>query len=195
VVMAYAFLHSFGLDGEIGTFTVDLNSGKAKVSSGHQLLTSKPGEWTIKSHRYPFCIGDGDPAKDDNIRSGTMLVPFNQELNRLMLVVKHAKGKSYKVTWGEETKSFSGEQLTKGINLAVEFGTNPFSAAFQNVDEAVAAKEADETKEIKKGFRSPEAKADMEGTVKQLEQERAPLVAAVKTAFAPVTHTIRIVAE
>src|SRR5262249_41219102 len=32
VVMAYAFLHSFGLDGEIGTFTVDLRSKKATVS-------------------------------------------------------------------------------------------------------------------------------------------------------------------
>ncbi len=195
VVMAYAFLHAFGLDGEIGTFTVDLTSGKAKVSSGHQLVEAKPGEWTIKSHRYPFCIGEGDPSKDDNIRSGTMLVPFNQELNRLMLVVKHAKGKSYKVTWGQESKSFSGEQLTKGINLAAEFGVNPFSEAFKNVDEAVAAKEAFETTEIKKHFHDPKEKLDMDATAKQQEQGREPLVAAVKAAFVPVTHTIRIEAE
>jgi len=30
LIMAYAFLHGLGLDGEIGTYTVDLKSGKAK---------------------------------------------------------------------------------------------------------------------------------------------------------------------
>ena len=195
LVMAYAFLHSFGLDGEIGTFTVDLKSNKAKVSSGHELLGFKDGELRITSHRYPFCIGNGDPSKSDNIRSGTMLVPFDQELNRLMLVVKRPQAKAYKVTWGTETKSFSAAQLTKGINLAEEFPVNPFSDAFKRVDEAVAAKQNFETREIKEIFRSPAAKADMEGTVAKAELQRAPLVAAVKTAFVPVTHTVKIVAE
>src|SRR5262249_24161082 len=88
VVMAYPFLHSFGLDGEIGTFTVDLNSNKAKVSSGHEFVGFKDGKFWIKSHRYPFCIGDGDLSKDNNIHSGTQLVPFDQELNRLMLIAR-----------------------------------------------------------------------------------------------------------
>jgi len=92
-------------------------------------------------------------------------------------------------------KSFSAEQLTKGINLAEEFPTNPFSDAFNKVDEAVAAKQAFETTEIKKTFRSAEAKADMEGTVAKAEQEREPLVAAVKAAFVPVTHVIKIEPE
>ena len=195
LVMAYAFLHAFGLSGDIGTFTVDLKSGKAQVSAGHDLGGFKDGELTVTSHRYPFCIGDGDVTKHDNIRSGTMFVPFNEELNRLMLVVKHTKAKSYKVTWSGGTKSFSAEQLTKGINLAEEFPVNPFTEAFKKVDDAVAAKQAFETDEIKKTFRSAEAKADMEGTVAAAEQEREPLVAAVKTAFVPVTHTIKIVAE
>jgi hypothetical protein len=85
--------------------------------------------------------------------------------------------------------------LTKGINLAEEFGNNPFSEAFKKVDDAVAAKQAFETKEIKNTFRSREAKIDMEGTVAKAEQERQPLVAAVKMAFAPVTHVIKIVPE
>jgi hypothetical protein len=195
VVMAYEFLHAFGLDGEVGTFTVDMTSGKAKVSPGHELLGFKDGTLRIRSHRYPFCIGEGDPAKDDNIRAGTMLVPFNPELNRFMLVVKRPKAASYRVTWGAESKSFSAEQLMQGINLAVAFGDNPFSNAFKAVDEAVAAKQAYETKEIKQTLRSPEAKADMEATVKQAEKLREPLVAAVKAAFVPVTHSISIVAE
>jgi len=195
LVMAYAFLHEFGLDGEVGTFTVDLTSGKAKVSPGHELLGFKDGTMQIRSHRYPFCIGEGDPSKDDNIRAGTMLVPFDRELNRLMLVVKRPKAKSYLVTWGAESKSFSAEKLLRGINLAEEFGNNPFSDAFKRVDEAVAAKQAFETTEIKDTFRSANAKADMEATVKAAEQQREPLAAAVKTAFVPVTHSIKIVVE
>lgn len=193
VVMAYAFLHEFGLDGNVGTFTVDMKSGKAKVSSGHELLGFKNGELTVRSHRYPFCIGDGDPAKDDNIHSGTMLVPFNQELNRLMLVVKRPQAKAYKVTWGGQTREFSAEELTRGINLAEAFLVNPFSEAFKNVDEAVAAKQAFETEEVKKLMHGDEGKKDMEGTVAKAEQKRAELVKAVKAAFVPVTHTLTIV--
>jgi lysophospholipase L1-like esterase len=192
VVMAYAFLRSFGLDGDIGTFTVDMRSGKASVSSGHQLISYKNGELVVKSHRYPFCIGEGDPANDNTIRSGMTLVPFNDDLNRLLLVVKHPQAKTYNVSWGVETKSFSVEQLEAGLNLAAEFGVNPFSDAFNQVDQAVAAKQKFETREIKDMFHGDEGKADMEGTVARAEKERAPLVAAVKAAFVPVTHTIKI---
>ena len=192
VVMAYAFMHQFGLDGDIGTFTVDLGSKKAKASSGHEMLGFKDGELTIRSHRYPFCIGDGDPSLDNNIRSGTMLVPFNEELNRLELVLKHAKAKSYKITWGGDSKTFTGEQLARGVNLALEFPRNPFTDAFNGVDNAVAAKQAFETDEIKAKFHGKEGKADMAGTVARCEEQRAALVAAVKAAFVPVTHTIKI---
>jgi lysophospholipase L1-like esterase len=195
VVMAYAFLHQFGLDGDIGTFTVDMKSNKAKVSPGHELLGFKNGELQVRSHRYPFCIGNGDPSKDDNIHAGTMLAPFNSELNRLMLVVKHPQANSYKVTWGDETKIFKAEDLTRGINLAEVFLQNPFSDPFKKVDEAVAAKQAFETDEIKKRFHGPEGKANMEGTAARAEQQRSVLVAAVKTAFVPVMHTIKIEPE
>ncbi|EEF61039.1 SGNH/GDSL hydrolase family protein [Pedosphaera parvula] len=195
VVMAYAFLHAFDMDGNLGTFKVDLKSGKAEVSKGHEVVSSKDGEVTITSHRYPFCTGEGDVTKDDNVLSGTKLIPFNQELNRMMLVVKHAKAKSYLVTWGAETRCFSGDQLEKGINLAAEFARNPFLENFKKVDEAVAAKQGYETKQIKQTFRSTEARKDMEAVVTQTEKERDPLVAAIKEAFVPVTHTIKIVAQ
>jgi len=53
-LMAYAFLKAFGLDGEIGEFTVDLKSNKMKASKGHEVVSSKDGEFQIKSSRYPF---------------------------------------------------------------------------------------------------------------------------------------------
>src|SRR3954471_13807781 len=55
-VMAYAFLKAFGLDGEIGTYTLKVKSGKLSVSKGHRVLSSKSGEFEIESSRYPFCI-------------------------------------------------------------------------------------------------------------------------------------------
>ena len=193
-VMGAAFLKSFGLDGEIGTYVVDLKTDKATASKGHEVVSSKAGEIKITSSRYPFCA-TGDVTKDNNIRSAMTLIPFNQELNRLTLVAKGGTAKSYKVTWGKESKSYSAEQLAKGVNLADEFAVNPFSEAFNKVDAAVIAKQQYETKQIKQLFRSPEAKTDMAGVAAKSEAERAPLAAAIKTAFVPVTHTIVIAAE
>ena len=78
------------------------------------------------------------------------------------------------------------------MNLAADFVSNPFSEAFARVDAAVAAKQSYETQQIKGAFRSPEAKTDMEGVAAKTESERAPLAAAIKSAFQPVTHTIKI---
>jgi len=206
-VMAYAFLKAFGLDGEIGTFTVELASNQIKASKGHEAVAKTKGEFQIQSSRYPFCVcepggpagypacGTDDPGKDTSIRAALALIPFNRELNRLMLVVNDAKAKAYRVTWGDQNKVFTGAQLGGGINLAEEFPLNPFGAGFSRVDSAVAAKQAYETKQIKQMFHGPEGKADMEAVAAKTESEREPLAQAIKAAFAPVTHTIRIEAQ
>ena len=193
-VMAYAYLKAFGLDGDVGAFTVDLGSGQAQVTKGHELLASKDGEWQIKSSRYPFCA-TGELSKDSSIRSGMALVSFNEQLNRLMLVAKNGKAASYKVTWGEESKSFSATALARGVNLADEFAVNPFSASFKKVDDAVAAKQDYETRQIKVMFHGPEAKLDMGALEKLTERARAPLAAAIHKAFVPVTHVLQVRAE
>jgi lysophospholipase L1-like esterase len=216
-LMAYAYLKAMGLDGDIGTFTVDLKKNKMKVSKGHQVISSKPGEFDIESSRYPFCpcapegqvaasypvCGQDGVESDDSIRSGMTLVPFNQDLNRLTLVVKNGSASQYQITWGDESKTFPAEQLAKGINLAAEFPSNPFSAAFAKVDAAVAAKQVYETKEMKNLFRqtgNPHPTmalitAHTDQVVGEAEKEHATLVAAVQAAFMPVTHTIKIVAQ
>ena len=120
------------------------------------------------------------------------LVPFNQDLNRLILVVKGTKAEKYDVQWGSETHSYSAKALRDGVNLAADFQANPFSAAFNKVDAAVAAKQAFETTQIKQLFRSPEAKSDMEGVVAKSEKERKPLAEAIARSMVPVTHVIKI---
>ena len=205
-IMAYAFFKGLGLTGDIGVFTVDLKRSAIKASKGHQVLSSSNGEFEIKSSRYPFCAcveptdtrhdypacSKDDPTSDGSIRSALKLVPFDQQLNRLMLIGKNGTAAAYVVTWSTQQKTFTSDQLAHGVNLAEEFALNPFCAAFGKVDAAVAAKQAYETKQIKEMFRSGEAKKDMEGMAARTEQEHQALAAAVKTAFVPVTHTLKI---
>jgi lysophospholipase L1-like esterase len=191
LVMAYAYLRALGLDGDLGTFTVDLEAGKAAATAGHEVVSFKDGVLTVTSRRYPFCA-EGEPDKDGSIRSGMALVPFNAELNRLKLVVKGGAAASYKVTWGEASRTYAAEPLAAGVNLAEDFAANPFSEAFGKVDAAVLAKQAYETKQVKQVFHGKEGKADLEAAVRRTEAERAALVAAIQAAFVPVTHTLRI---
>ncbi len=219
LVMAYAFLKGLGLHGDIGTFSLNLSSGAGRASSGHEILSSKNGELQIKSTRYPFCA-TGEPTSDDSIRSGATLVPFNKELNRMTLIVREGKAKRYKVTWGAESHTYTAEQLQKGVNLTEDYVMNPFTDAFRKVDEAVAAKQRYETKEVKQVFHdlvtgkykseadikdkdikalsalgNAEGKFDMKDIERETEKQRQPLVDAVRSAFVPVTHTIRIAAD
>lgn len=205
-VMAYAFLKAMGLDGQIGTFKVDLKKGKMTTSAGHELVSSQGGEYQIRSSRYPFCAcvepgtaggnypvyGKDDPSKDTSIRSVMQFIPFNQELNRFTLIAKGGNARSYRVRWGAQEKVFSAEELARGINLAEVFPSNPFSGPFGRVDAAVAAKQAFETKQIKEVFHGAEGKADMAGAVQRTEREREPLAQAIVAAVVPVIHTIRI---
>ncbi len=205
-VMAYAFLKALGLNGAIGTFTVDLGTGAMLASEGHRVMSAKDGVFELRSTRYPFCpcvepgqgqasypvCGKDDATKDDSIRSAMSLIPFNQELNRLMLIARHGRAPNYKVTWGLTGKVFSAAQLAGGVNLAEEFPCNPFCAAFAKVDAAVAAKQAYETKQVKEVLHGPEAKADLAAAVTSTEGERKPLLAAIQEALVPVTHVLMI---
>lgn len=194
VFMARAFLKAMGLDGRIGTFTVDLKSGVASATEGHSVTGFKDGVLSVTSRRYPFCA-TGNVYSDNSIRSGMALSGFNDELNRLILVVKGTSAANYKVTWGGQSRVYPAAQLEKGVNLADDFEVNPFSEAFNQVDRAVIAKQNYETHQIKDLFHGAEGAADMEATVKKSEAERAPLARAVATAFVPVSHQIKIEAQ
>jgi len=215
LVMAYAYLKAMGLDGQIGTFTVNLKHSKIKVTAGHRVISARDGTYQIESSRYPFCActapptaaeypacGQDDVSSDQSIRSGMSLVPFNEDLNRLTLVVKNATAQYYTVTWGGDQKVFTVYQLTHGLNLAAEFPHNPFTDAFAKVDAAVAAKQAFETDEIKNQFEAQhehltraEIAERTEKAVAAAEVTHAQLAAAVAAAFVPVTYTLKIEAE
>jgi hypothetical protein len=168
-----------------------LGAQTATATAGHTVDSFKDNQLTVTSTKYPFCAS-GATNSDTSLRSAATLIPFFQELSRLNLVVKNGAAMQYFVIWGNTTNIYTAQQLTQGVNLAADFADNPFCEPFRKVDEAVAAKQAYETKQIKEVFHSQEAQADMDKAVSTTEAERAPLAQAVADAMTPVTHTIVI---
>ena len=191
--MAYAYLKGLGCDGNIGTITIDLAKQTATASAGHQVTKVSGSDIALTSSRYPFCA-TGALDQHNSIRSGMTLVPFNQELNRFVLIANGATAAKYTVTWGMESRTYTKEQLTTGVNLADDFMINPFSDAFKKVDDAISAKQAYETKQIKNEFHGKAGKADIEKTATETEAVRAPLAAAIAAAMVPVHHVIQVMA-
>ncbi|MEI7730224.1 MAG: SGNH/GDSL hydrolase family protein [Verrucomicrobiota bacterium] len=191
LVMAYAFLRAMGLDGDLGTVSVDMSAGKATAVAGHTVDAFANQVVRLTSVRYPFCA-TGETNLDASLRSGMTLIPFNAQLNRFMLILTGGTAAQYRVTWGAKTMTYETTRLAKGVNLAEDFEENPFSGAFKKVDEAVAAKQAYETKQIKQVIHNAKGKADVDAAVARTEAERAPLVEAIRAAFVPVKHEIKI---
>ena len=199
LVMAYAFLKALGCDGDIGTITVDLAAGKATATDGHKVLSVEGGTVEVESSRYPFCFF-GKPEDPRATRGIIEFLPFCDELNRLRLVAKGAKGERVKVTWGGAAKEFAATDLAKGINLAAEFLDNPFCEPFKKVERAVRAQQNYETPLIKElihrlpGFkRMVPDEADALDRIREGASTRAKaLFDAAAATVVPVKHTIRI---
>ena len=199
LVMAYAFLKALGCDGNIGTVTVDLaGGGKADAIEGHKVLSRVDGGVEVESTRYPFCFY-GDP-KSTGATSGVIeFIPFNQDLNRFMLVVKGSQTPKMRVTWGKNTKEFSKEQGEKGINLAAEFPVdNPFSDQFKKVEGLVRKQQDAETPLVKKTLHDLATKRDIDKeagerkAAEEMTKAKGLFDAAAEAARAPVKHVIKI---
>ena len=203
LLMAQAFLNGLGCAGNIAKIEVDM-SGKATASPGHEVLSADAGHVKLKSTRYPFCFHGGE--KDAN---GTVSIlpytPFNQQLNRFMLVVKGLSTPKATVQWGKTSKTFTKQQLEAGVNLAAEFINNPFVPAFDKLMAAVAAKQNFETLMIKNTLnplsRLPaQMPGDQEvaGAVKtidsRLKAKEADLQKLAHAAKVPVEHEVIITA-
>ena len=198
-VMAYAFLKSLRLDGNIGTITVDLKAGKADATDGHKVLNASADSVEIESSKYPYCFF-GDPASPDSTRGVIEFIPFNEELNRFKLIVKNAPAGKLKVTWGTASKEFEASQLAEGINLASEFLDNPFAAQFTKVQQAIREQQNYETgltKTVLRGLSM--ARRDIPGEAESIERiataagkKSEELYKKAAAEVTPVKHTIRM---
>lgn len=204
LVMAYAFLKAMGIDGNIGAITVDYK-GTATATEGHKVLGTEPGKVELESVRFPFCFS-GDDKSPAGTRSVLPYVPFNADLNRFTLVVKNFDGAKAKVTWGASSRSFTKEELEKGVNLAAEFADHPFTEPFRKLEALIGTKQQFETGMIKTVInqfprivdqmgKDKGVEASVEALRKQLFETHEKLDAAVRSARLPVKYSILIAAE
>jgi lysophospholipase L1-like esterase len=200
LVMAYAFLKALGCNGDVGTITLDLPAGKAEATAGHQVISCADGTVELESTRYPFCFF-GDPASPSATRGVLEFLPFNEDLNRLQLVVKGADAAArYRVTWGDAGKEFSGADLARGINLAAEFLDNPFSAPFQKVEQTIRQQQEYETTLTKVLLHylpqykdaAPEESATLDRVAAAAVARDQALATASSAAVVPVRHTLKV---
>ncbi len=203
LVMAYAFLKALGCDGAIGTITVDLGTAQATGTPGQKVDSFANGTVSLTSSRYPFCFHE-DPAKPSASNVGVLrYLPFSDDLNRYILVVKGLKGSKAKVTWGKDTQEFTAADLEKGVNLPAAFITNPFSDQFSKVESAVQSQQALETPLIQQLLHAgPATKAMLPDQAAAFDSIRAAglkkdqgLLDVARALVVPIRHTIHIESE
>jgi len=198
LAMAYAFLKALGCDGNIGTVTVDLTGKKAEASEGHDVVSFDGRTLELQSSRYAFAV-PGDVTHADSAKASLPFLPFNEDLNRFVLKVPGVTG-SYKVTWGAVTKTFTAEQLTSGVNLAVEFLDHPFTQTFNQIFNMIREKQNLETtltkdwlhnaEQQRKNF--PEAGDAFDRIAQAGVTAQQRLNDAVTKAVVPIKHSIVI---
>jgi len=199
LVMAYAFLKALGCDGDIARITLDMQSGRAKVSKGHKLISSDKDSVTVESSRYPFCFF-GDPNNPNSTSGIVQCFGFNQDLNRFVFVIENPPANTLRITWGDKSKVFPASTCKQGINLAAEFIENPFSEPFRKVEELLKKKQAFETVAVKQLLHTlpqwtnqlPEAKQAISQLKAHIIKKDQALRKAALSQFKPVRHTISV---
>ena len=198
---AYAFLIAMGVDGNIGKINMDFKSGKAEATEGHKILKSEPGKAEIQSSKYPFCFESG-PKSPASILP---FVPFQEDLNRLTLVVTNLPSDKAEIIWGNAKKTFTKEQLEKGVNLAAEFvADNPFKKPFFEVMANVQEKQAFDNAMIKKvltvmrhiddNFKDDREIENAENVIrKKLFEKNEMLQKKIIKSVKPIVHEIKVV--
>jgi lysophospholipase L1-like esterase len=200
LVMAYAFLKALGCEGDIGTITVDMASGRGQATAGHKILSAANGVIEVESSRYPFCFF-GDPSKPKSTRGVIELLPFNEELNRFILAAENIDvDAEYVVTWGDASRQYTGGELAKGVNLAAGFLDNPFSEPFRRCEEVILKQQVFETILTRRLLHNipdylkhvPDAKEDLGNVVEKLCRKDKEMAAASAASVVPVRHSIKI---
>jgi hypothetical protein len=193
LMAAHEILKTLTCDGNIAAIDVDMK-GVAHASAGHSVVSFTDGTLVLDSSRYPFCY-NYDPANSqgpNSLDSILPYLPFSQELNRFVLKVTNLDAPSANVTWGNETKLFTKDQLAAGVNLAEQFDHTPFDATFARVVAAVMNKQEFENFMIKgtSNFFGNDNGGNVDENMIGVQEEKD---AAVKALIAPVRHTIAIV--
>ncbi len=203
LVIAYTFPQGHGLRRQHRHHHRRPGRKQATGTPGQEIVSLQDGTVTVKSTRYPYCFaGSVDRGDDDSPASMIHDLPFNEDLNRYLLVVKNLNAPRAKITWGGATKEFSADQLGQGVNLAAEFAqNNPFKPQFGIVDTAVHVEEQQE-QGLAQGFMSqmlyhktfiaPGADEAFDQIIAAGMAQHMKLLNDAVSKVVPVTHTIKI---
>jgi len=126
-VMAWLFLKQQGMSGKaVADVAVDAKAAKVLQSVNCRLsnLSVKPGGLRVDylAASLPFPQDSISRLWENPHRQTEALdvIPFNDEMNKEMLTVKGLDGRNYQVLMdGHPIGSWTGEQLSSGINLAL----------------------------------------------------------------------------
>ncbi|HEY3416423.1 MAG TPA: GDSL-type esterase/lipase family protein [Armatimonadota bacterium] len=182
LTMAYAFLKAFGFTEDVGIIIVDYQAGTASGSPGQQIVAVKDGKVTIESTPHPFAY-PGYPAGRPQPEPVLTCIPFNDEVNRYVLVVKNLPTAKTKVYWNNEWHNYSAKELSRGVNLSGVMA-GPFGGSTEQVNGAVYGQQEQERiagRLLAQGKPDPEA-----------ESKRAAQLLLAKSRVAPLQHTITL---
>jgi hypothetical protein len=194
LMIAHEILRALHCDGAIATITVDLAATPVATASAGQAVVgvTRAGGGagvTLDSSRWPFCTGYTGAPGADSLASVRPYLPFDRELNRFVLVVKHLPAGAADVTWGGETHRCTRAELAAGVNLAAVFAHTPCDDAFAHLLDLISAQQAQEEVMIK---RAKDATAPDKGWTADDVATRDRLDAAVHAALVAVRSTIAI---
>ena len=198
LIMAYVFLKALGCDGNIGRSRSISRRIKRKARPGQKIISMQNGTVQIESTRYPYCF-QGDAKTSDATTGIINFFPFNDELNRYLLVVKGLTGTKARVTWGAEVREFPVADLAKGVNLAAAFaGHTPFDNHFTSVEDAIWQQQLkqfifmDNIFQHLDDFKQMAPGAPFDQLVAGIYAQNDKNGAAAAARFVPVQHTLKI---
>lgn len=136
MVMAYIFLKAQGFAGkEVAGIAIDANKTTVLEAANCEITDVKKSgrdlsfDYLAGSLPYPVdTIARGWGAQKS--QAGALnIVPFMEEMNKEMLTVRGLKGKYKLLIDNEEIGIWTGDQLSKGVNLAAETKTPQYQQA------------------------------------------------------------------
>ncbi len=160
-IMAWQILKTFGADPIV--YDIAVSAEGTVKNAEHAKITDlkKDGDsltWTSEESRLPF------PVKEKGDDKAFALVPFEKDLNRMILKISDLPEGSHSLAIdGKEIGTYSAKELSEGINLATNRSTPQYGGAMKLRDGLISEK------------------LELQGILRNLNSYRLNLLADAKT--------------
>jgi lysophospholipase L1-like esterase len=132
-VMAYLFLKAQQVPGDVARVLINAADGAVTETANCKVEDVHAGPdgvtFLYRANALPFPV-------DEEAKPALDWVPFTEDLNRERFAIAGlAPGSSYRLEIdGKTIRTFTAEELAKGVNLAGEHGTPQYQQALQVLD-------------------------------------------------------------